>query len=304
MVLMLGERLHRVIRGRVLHGEPLSRHTYFGIGGPADTMVYPADLEDVKTVLAVARDQGVPVLVLGGGSNVLVREGGFRGLVINLSSSFLELVAVGEQVRCGAGVRTSRLVAFSARAGLCGLEGLSGIPGTVGGAIHGNAGTPEGTVSDRLDWVRLVDSSGEEREIPRQELRVAYRDGGIPRGAVVTQAAFTLQRGDPAEIRRTVSRLLVRRNQTQPVEFRSAGCIFRNPPGDVAGRLIDRAGLKGMRRGGAQISHKHANFIVNLGGATATDVLWLAERARAEVMRTAGVALELEIQVVGSPDAR
>jgi UDP-N-acetylmuramate dehydrogenase len=297
----LAERLRGIVRGEILVGEPLSRHTYFRIGGPADVMAYPADLEDLKALLAVARRDGIQVLILGGGSNMLVLDGGFGGLVINLSRSFRELSSSDEQIRCGAGVRTSRLVAFSARAGLAGLEAVTGVPGTVGGAIHGNAGTHVGSITDHLDWVRLVDESGEERCLLRRELDIRYRRVVLPPGAVVIESAHTLRRGAASEIRRTISGLLVRRHLTQPVEARSAGCIFKNPPGDFAGRLVEQAGLKGTRRGGAQISERHANFVVNLGGATASDVLWLIERASAEVEARTGVALELEIQVVGSP---
>lgn len=300
----LKERLQGVIRGEVLANESLRHHTYFRIGGPAEAMTFPAGLDDLKTLLKVAHDEAIPVLILGGGSNMLVLDGGVKGLVINLSRSFLGLSAEGEQVRCGAGVRTSRLLAFSAKAGLTGLEGVTGVPGTVGGAIRGNAGTPLGTITDHLDWVRLVESSGEERLLTREELGIAYRNAALPLGAVVVEATFTLRRGAPEEIRRTVSRLLVRRNLTQPVEVRSAGCIFKNPSGDFAGRLVEQVGLKGLLRGEAQISDKHGNFIVNLGEATAADVLWLVERAMAEVKAKMGVALELEIRIVGSPIAR
>ena len=297
----LKERLQGVIRGEVFAHEPLCQHTFFRIGGPAEAMAFPACLEDLKTLLKVARDEAIPVLILGGGSNMLVLDGGVEGLVINLSRSFLELSAEGEQVRCGAGVRTSRLLAFSAKVGLTGLEGVTGVPGTVGGAIRGNAGTPLGTISDHLDWVRLVESSGEERLLTREEMGIAYRNAALPPGAVVVEAAFTLRRGAPEEIRRTVSRLLVRRNLTQPVEVRSAGCIFKNPSGDFAGRLVEQVGLKGLLHGEAQISDRHGNFVVNLGRATAADVLWLVERAMAEVKAKMGVALELEIRIVGSP---
>jgi len=301
--LKLQERLQDCIRGEILIEEPLCYYTYFRIGGPAEVMAYPADLEDLKALLKVARDKAIPVLILGGGSNMLVLDGGVKGLVINLSRTFLELSAFGEQIRCGAGVRTSRLLALSAKTGLSGLEGLTGVPGTVGGAIRGNAGTPLGTIVDHLEWVRLVDGSGEERFLSREELGIAYRRTELPAGAVIVEAAFTLRRGNAAEIRGTISKLLVRRNLTQPVEVRSAGCIFKNPAGDFAGRLVEQAGLKGLRRGGAQISEKHGNFIVNLGGALAADVLWLVERAKAQVMAKTGVALELEIQIVGSPVA-
>jgi len=299
----LSERLRGVIKGTILTEEPLASHTYFRFGGPAEVMVWPAGLEDVKAVLKVAHDEAIPVLILGSGSNMLVLDGGVRGLVMNLSHTFLELEVSGEQIRCGAGVRTSRALALSAMRGLTGLEGLTGVPGTVGGAIKGNAGTSLGAIIDHLDWVRLVDRLGEERRLAREELSAGYRYCRLPAGSVIVEACFTLRRAEPAEIRRTISTLLVKRNLTQPVEVRSAGCVFKNPPGDFAGRLIEHVGLRGMRRGGAQISEKHGNFIVNLGGATAAEVLWLIERARTEVMVKAGVALELEIQIVGSPIA-
>lgn len=257
----------------------------------------------MKTVLKVARDETIPVLILGSGSNMLVLDGGVKGLVMNLSQTFLELEVSGEQIRCGAGVRTSRLLALSAMRSLTGLEGLTGVPGTVGGAIKGNAGTSLGAIVDHLDWIRLVDCLGEERYLARAEIDAGYRHCILPTGSVIVEVCFTLQRAEAEEIRGTISTLLVRRNLTQPVEVRSAGCIFKNPPGDFAGRLVEHAELKGLRRGGAQISEKHGNFIVNLGGATAAEVLWLIERARAEVMVKTGVVLELEIQVVGSPIA-
>jgi UDP-N-acetylmuramate dehydrogenase len=301
--LELQERLQGLIKGQVLSKEPLASHTYFRIGGPAEVMAFPADLGDLKLLLKMARDEAIPVLILGGGSNMLVLDGGVKGLVINLSRTFLELEVSGEQIRCGAGVRTSRLLALSTMRGLMGFEGLTGVPGTVGGAIKGNAGMPLGTIIDRLDRLRLVDCSGEERVLSRDALGAGYRHTALPAGSVIVEACFTLQRGKSEEIRETMSRSLLKRNLTQPVEVRSAGCIFKNPPDDFAGRLVEHAGLKGLRRGGAQISEKHGNFIINLGGATAADVLWLIDRARAEVMVKTGVALELEIQVVGSPIA-
>lgn len=299
----LQERLQGLIKGQVLSQEPLASHTYFWIGGPAEVMVYPAGLEDVKAVLRVAQDEAISVLILGGGSNMLVLDGGVRGLVMNLSRTFLELEVSGEQIRCGAGVRTSRLLALSAMRSLTGLEGLTGVPGTVGGAIKGNAGTSLGAIVDHLEWVRLVDRLGEEHCLTQGELSAGYRYCTLPTGSVIVDACFNLRRAETAGIKRTISKLLERRNLTQPVEVRSAGCIFKNPPGDFAGRLVEHVGLKGVRRGQAQISHKHGNFIVNLGGATAADVLWLIERARTEVMAKAGVPLELEIQIVGSPIA-
>jgi UDP-N-acetylmuramate dehydrogenase len=290
-----------VVRGRVAYGEPLSRHTSLRIGGPADALVVPADLEDLRALLRFAHGAGIGTLVLGGGSNTLVLDGGFRGVAILLGEAFAGLEAEGTAVRAGAAVRVSRLLAFCSRRGLSGVECLTGIPGTVGGALRGNAGTRDGWIAERLREAALVLRDGTMARRARGELAFAYRRAGFPAGAVITEATFELAPGDPAAIRRAISRLLVARNQTQPVEFRSAGCLFKNPPGDSAGRLVDDAGMKGARVGDAVVSTKHANFIINQGRARAADVLALADAVRARVRDHAGVTLELEVQVVGEP---
>jgi UDP-N-acetylmuramate dehydrogenase len=294
----LAERLSVHVRGRVLRDEPLSRHTSFRIGGPADALVVPEDVSDLKAALAFARAERIPVHILGGGSNTLVRDGGIRGMVI-LLSALQDLERSGAEVKVGAGVRLSRLLAFCSRQGLAGLEVLSGIPGTVGGAVWGNAGAWGGSVADRLARVRLVTADGEDRALSREAIPFAYRCSGLPRGAVVTQAVFFLTEDAPFAIRRRISRCLIQRNASQPVEFRSAGSIFKNPPGDFAGRLVEEAGIKGTRIGGAMISEQHGNFIINLGGALATDVLALASLAQERVQAESGIRLEMEIQVIG-----
>ncbi len=293
--------LEGVVRGQVAYGEPLGRHTSLRIGGPADALVVPADIEDLRALLLLADREGIPTLILGGGSNTLVLDGGFRGVAIVLGEAFAGLEAEAAVVRAGAAVRVSRLVAFCSRRGLAGVECLTGIPGTVGGAVRGNAGTSAGWTSDRLWDVAVVLRDGALARLAKTELRCAYRHAALPAGAVVVEATFALERGDPAAIRRAVSRLLVERNRTQPVESRSAGCMFKNPPGDSAGRLVDAAGMKGVRVGNAVVSPKHANFILNAGQARATEVLALVETARALVREHAGVSLELEVQVVGEP---
>ncbi|MBI4572684.1 MAG: UDP-N-acetylmuramate dehydrogenase [candidate division NC10 bacterium] len=276
----------------------MARHTSFKIGGPADLLVIPEDVGDLRAALAFARSQQIPVRVLGGGSNTLVRDGGIRGMVL-LLSAFQELSREGSEVTAGAGVRVSRLLAFSSRQGLGGLEILSGVPGTVGGAVWGNAGAWGGSTADHLVRVQLVTREGEERILAREVIPFRYRFSGFPEGAVITRATFALVPGNPTAIRKQISRWLVRRNATQPVEFRSAGSIFKNPPGDYAGRLVEGAGIRGIRIGGAMISEKHGNFFVNLGGARAADVLALVALAQERVRATAGVDLEPEIQVVG-----
>lgn len=292
------EELRGKVRGRVLSHEPMARHTSFKIGGPADLLVVPEDVGDLRAALAFARSQQIPVRVLGGGSNTLVRDGGIRGMVVVLSA-FQELAREDNEVTAGAGVRVSRLLAFCSRQGLGGLEILSGVPGTVGGAVWGNAGAWGGATADHLVRVQLVTREGVERMLAREVIPFRYRFSGFPEGAVITRATFALVPGNPTAIRQQISRWLVRRNATQPVEFRSAGSIFKNPPRDYAGRLVEAAGVKGTRIGGAMISEKHGNFFVNLGGARAADVLALVALAQERVRATAGVDLEPEIQVVG-----
>jgi UDP-N-acetylmuramate dehydrogenase len=298
VTMSLAERLQATMRGQVQADAPLARYTSFRIGGPATLLAHPADPEDLKRALAFARAEGLPVHVLGGGSNTLVRDGGFRGMAISLGA-FQALERRGDTVAAGAGVRVSRLLAFCCRQGLAGLEILSGVPGTVGGAVWGNAGAWGGAAADALASVEIVTAAGQESTLLRREIPFRYRASGLPAGSVVTRAVFALAPGDPSAIRRRISGYLVRRNVSQPVEFRSAGSIFKNPPGEYAGRLVDQVGLKGTRMGNAMISAKHGNYIVNLGGARAADVLALVTLARERVRTATGIDLELEVKIVG-----
>lgn len=292
------ERLRKAMRGQVLVGAPLAEYTSFRIGGPAMFLAVPSDRDDLKAALAFARSEGLTVHLLGGGSNTLVRDGGLRGIAIRLDG-FQSLERCGDAVVAGAGVRISRLLAFCCRQGLSGLEILSGVPGTVGGAVWGNAGAWGGQTADPLSEVEIVTAAGDTQVLPRAAIPFRYRASGLPVGSVVVQATFALAPGDPTTIRRRISGYLVRRNASQPVEFRSAGSIFKNPPGEYAGRLVELAGLKGTRIGNAMISAKHGNYIVNLGGARAADVLALVRLAQERVRATAGIDLDLEIKVVG-----
>jgi UDP-N-acetylmuramate dehydrogenase len=294
----LAQELRQGLRGRVLVHEPMARYTSFRIGGPADLVVVPQDVADLTLALALARSAGLPVQVHGGGSNSLIRDGGIRGMVI-LLSAFQELLRSGDEVAAGVGVRVGRLLAFCSRQDLAGLEILSGVPGTVGGAVWGNAGAWGGSAADRLARVHLLTAEGEEMTLAREAIPARYRSSGLPAGSVITRAVFGLTPDEPGAVRRRISGYLVERNLRQPVEFRSAGSIFKNPPGDYAGRLVEAAGVKGARIGGAMISEKHGNFVVNLGGARAADVLALVELARERVRAMTGILLELEIRVVG-----
>jgi UDP-N-acetylmuramate dehydrogenase len=262
-------------------------------------MVFPEGAADVQAVLRFCREERVPYLVLGGGSNLLVRDGGFRGVVLHLEGVFTQLRVEGKRVWAGAGVRLSRLVAFCSKLGLSGVECLAGVPGTVGGAVRGNAGAFGGSIADHLVAVRLLTSEGDEHVYSRDRMEFSYRRSSLPEGCVILEAAFDLEQGDTREIRRRISANLVQRNQGQPVEWRSAGSVFKNPPGEYAGRLVEKAGLKGVRVGGACISPKHGNFIINLGGATAADILALIDLMQRQVREKMQVELELEVRIVG-----
>lgn len=293
--------LEEALEGEVLYAEPMSRHTSYRIGGPADVMVCPRSVEGIQAALRIAREHGAPVFILGGGSNLLIRDGGLRGLVLNLFGTLQELRAEGEAVTAGGGAKFTALVNFCARRGLAGLEPMAGVPGTVGGAVKGNAGAFGVSISDHLVSVRVLELTGEERVLDREALRFAYRQSSLTAEQVLVSATFRLRRGDAAALKRKVAEILAERKAKQPVEWRSAGSVFKNPPGDFAGRLIEGAGLKGTRVGDAMISPKHGNFFLNLGRATARDVLALIALAQERVRERTGVSLELEVRVVGDP---
>ncbi len=291
-------RLQAALRGRVAEHVVLAPYSSFRIGGPALVFAEPADRDDLRAALHFARAEGLPVHVLGGGSNTLFGDAGFNGLVVH-TAALRGLQRDGHSVHAGAGVRISRLLAFCCREGLAGLEILSGVPGMVGGAVWGNAGAWGGAIADVLVWVEVLTVNDTVQRVIRADIPFRYRFSGLPAGSVVLEAGMLLVPDDPGAIRKRISGYLVRRNASQPVEFRSAGSIFKNPPGDYAGRLIEMAGVKGMRIGNAKISERHGNYIVNLGGARAEDVLALVRLAQTRVQAQTGVELELEIRVVG-----
>ena len=298
MTIMRGE-LERLVTGEVRYDEPMSRHTTIKVGGPADVMVFPRGADEVGAILRSARAQGLASLVVGGGSNLLVRDGGFRGIVLNLKGTLNGLRAEGGDVLAGAGVRISTLLNFCVKRGLAGLEFLAGMPGMVGGAIRGNAGAYGGNTADRLSAVRVIDGDGGDGWLPQDALEFRYRFSSLAEGQVVVEARFALTPDDPAAVKDRFAKYFNDREATQPSD-RSAGCIFKNPAvADPAGKLIDLAGLKGLARGDAVISTKHGNFIINRGAATAADVLALIAEEQARVRAQWGVELELEVRVVG-----
>jgi UDP-N-acetylmuramate dehydrogenase len=280
--------------------EPLARYTTFRIGGPADAFLELKTSKQLGDVLRFCREKGAPLTPLGFGSNLLVRDGGIRGVVVRLRGDF-ETVSFpgGLRARAGAGARVPQFVTLCAERGLTGPEPLVGIPGTIGGALVMNAGTPEGEIGPLVVEAEVFDPKTlEPRVLPASELRFTYRHSSL-QNLVVTGALLQLKQGDKASIMTRVQRLQQRRQQTQPIHTFNVGSTFKNPSGEYAAVLIERAGLKGRGVGGVRVSRMHANFLENFGNAKAADVLQLIEEIRSAVKSQSGVELELEVKVVG-----
>jgi len=286
----------------VLRNEPLRKHTSWRVGGPADLFYTPTSIEELARLLAEL-PPATPVHWLGLGSNLLVRDGGIRGAVIATSSLPRELERLDERrVRASAGLACMLLAKRCVRWQLGPAAFFAGIPGTVGGALAMNAGAFGGETWTNVESVTTIDRGGHIRERRRGEFEIAYRTARGPANEWFLGATFRFEH-DTASSMDAIKALLARRNAAQPLGVPSCGSVFRNPPGDFAGRLIEAAGLKGRRHGGAMISDKHANFIVNTGDATAADIEALIAEIREGVERTSGVALELEVRVIGEPPA-
>ncbi len=289
--------------GEVLFDEPLGPYTSMGVGGNADALAFPAGEEELGRVVSLCRERGMEWFPAGNWTNLIVTDGGYRGVAValkHLRQVRLAREAGGEaEIEAGAGVSLSELVALAAREGLAGLEFGAGIPGSVGGAVRMNAGAFGREMKDVVKGIRILDEEGRFRDVPRTELAFAYRNLALPGRAVITGARFRLEAGEAEAVRRRIAEILALRRQKHPLEYRSAGSVFKNPRDIPAGRLIEEAGLKGVRIGDAQVSEKHGNFIVNLGNARAGDVLALIDRVRERVREKSGVTLETEVRIVG-----
>ncbi len=287
----------------VCRQEPLALHTYYAIGGPADYFLKVAEERILGDLIGRLQQAGIPYTPLGGGTNTLVLDGGVEGLVLQLATRWMRLD--GSAVTLSAGYLMPRAAVETVKAGLLGLEFGAGVPGTVGGSVVGNAGAFGAEVKDVLTGTELLAPDGTVRRFRNAECDFAYRESRWKRpeasGWIVLNATFQLGPGDPQAGRATIQQIQQERRRTQPTERRSLGSVFKNPPGDAAGRLLEACGLKGMRRGGAQISPRHANFIANVGGARAGDVLALMETMRQAVQQRFGLTLEPEIRVIGRP---
>jgi len=292
------DEIARRVRGEVLRDAPLAPRTAIRVGGPADLLVRPADPDALGALLRAVRELGVPLAVLGGGANTLVADAGVRGVVLRLPQDFPGESVRGETLVLSAGAPTARLPARAHERGLVGMEFIAGIPGTLGGATAMNAGTRIGEMKDVVARVELATAEGT-GFVDAAALGFAYRTCRLPAGAVVTRVEVRLRPGDVAESAARMQADRDQRRRTQPLDRPTFGSTFRNPPGDHAGRLIEAAGLKGHRVGNATWSDVHANFVVNLGGAAARDVLALVKLARSRVLERFGVRLETEVRLLG-----
>ena len=295
----LADTLRALAPERLRENEPMSRHTTFRVGGPADLMFLPASAAEIQTALAAAREADVPVHLVGNGSNLIVRDGGLRGLTIALGEPFSEVRVEGNEIVAQAGASLSRVAAAAQEAGLAGLEFASGIPGTLGGGCAMNAGAYGGELKDVLVCAKVL-MGGEVCTLSRDEMEMGYRSTRVLReGGIVLEARFALVPDEKEAIAARMRDLNARRREKQPLNLPSAGSTFKRPEGHFAGALIEGCGLKGCAIGGAQVSEKHAGFVVNTGGATAADILALIDHVRSTVLRETGVELEPEVRIIG-----
>jgi UDP-N-acetylenolpyruvoylglucosamine reductase len=294
------ELASRLAGGTVIRrNEPLAKRTTLRVGGPADVYVEPTSEEDLAAVLGLCAERETPWFVLGRGSNLLVKDGGYRGVVISLAHPhFSRIVVEGPRLRCGASAKLKTVAVEAKRAGLQGLEFLEGIPGSVGGGLRMNAGAMGDTVFGVVESVRVMDGVGEIKERPASELGVSYRSCSALKTGIALGAVLRGHPGSGEEIAQKMNEFSRKRWHSQPAAP-SAGCIFKNPPSIPAGKLIEELGLKGRRVGGAIVSLEHGNFIVTDGTATAQDVLELIELVRTQARAERGIELDLEVQIVG-----
>jgi len=292
--------LERAGIGQVRMNEPLSSHTTWKIGGPADVLIVPASDEELEAALRLCAAYEIPWTVLGRGSNTLVSDKGVRGAVIKLGDGFDEVRFDGETVTAGASYSFIKLSVMAGKEGLTGLEYAGGIPGSVGGAVYMNAGAHGSDISRILQSASIVWEDGSREVLGNAEMKFSYRHSVLQeRRGVITRAEFRLASGDRKEIAAAMATYKDRRRRTQPLQMASAGSVFRNPPNDHAARLIEAAGLKGLRQGAAEVSQVHANFIVNHGGAKAEDVLTLIGKVQQIVEQTYGITLVTEVRMMG-----
>jgi len=288
------------VRGRLTADAPLAGITWFRVGGAAEVMFRPADRDDLIAFLK-GKPADVPVTVLGVASNVLIRDGGLPGVTLRLGRGFADVEAEGSDLICGAAVLDVNVARSAKQYGIAGLEFLSGVPGTLGGAVRMNAGAYGKETKDVLVWAEAVDPQGKVHRLSNADLKFEYRHSGLPEDWICLGARLAGTAGDPAEIDARMQEIQDQRAGSQPIRSRTGGSTFKNPPGHKAWQLIDAAGCRGLTVGGAQVSEKHCNFLINTGEATAADLENLGEEVRRRVKANSGVELQWEIKRLGLP---
>lgn len=287
-------------KDRVLVDEPMKRHTTFRIGGPADFFLLPSTVDEVRGILEICREEELPYFILGNGSNLLVSDKGYRGVIIQLYRNFSNISVEGNEICASSGALLSQIAAAARNASLTGFEFAGGIPGTLGGAVFMNAGAYGGELKDVLKEAVVMTEQGEILTLPVEKLDMGYRTSRIKKaGYLVLEARLVLEQGDMDKIRDITKDLTEKRVSKQPLEYPSAGSTFKRPEGYFAGKLIMDAGLRGYQVGDAQVSEKHCGFVINKGNATAADVLTLIENVREKVQEQFGVKLEPEVKFLG-----
>ncbi len=288
-----------LIEGRILFDALMRQYTSIKVGGPADSVLFPKDVGELRKIVRFARRKEIPLLILGKGTNLVVKDKGFRGWVVCLTQGLKKIQQKGDLVEAEAGLPLQRLVQFTVQKGLTGLESFFGIPGTVGGGLAMNAGAWGVELKDVLFSMTLMKDDGEVVERPRQRLKFSYRTLNLPPFWIILKGRFQLKKGKKEEILEKVRSYSEMRKRTQPLDYPSAGSIFKNPKEGPAGKWIEEAGLKGYRMGQAMISDQHANFIINLGKAKAEEIINLMEMVERKIYEEKGISLEREVRVVG-----
>ena len=288
------------VRGEKKFNELMRNYTSFRIGGDADLLIFPENIDDLKNVLCICHDKKIPLFILGFGTNLLIKDGGIRGVVVSLNEGFKEIrIAGDEMITAGAGAGLQVLVNFALKNELAGMEFAVGIPGSVGGAVIMNAGIRDGEMKDIVKSVKIMTDDGETKVLKNEDIGFSYRNSDFPEGSVVLETDIVLKNGNSRDIKKMMKLLIADRKSKQPLSSYCAGSVFKNPPNDFAGRLIELAGLKAFSIGDAAVSEVHSNFIVNRGKAAASDVLRLIEIIKERVFTKTGISLEEEIKIVG-----
>tara|TARA_Y100001980_G_C14553702_1_gene339308 strand:+ start:2285 stop:3235 length:951 start_codon:yes stop_codon:yes gene_type:complete len=293
--------LKNQIQGKIFTNEPMKKRTTFGVGGQAELYIFPKDKHELKIIINESKKHNIPIFVTGSGSNLLVSDSGFSGIMISLSKTFKKMsISDKLEINTESGVMLSTLVRKAIKKNIGGLESLIGVPGTVGGALVMNAGAYGSEISNFFTSANVINLKGEEKIYKKSDLQFKYRFSSFNQNEIITNIKFQCKKGNPNDIKNLRFKSSIKRKEAQPLNFKSAGSIFKNPKnGPAAGFLIDNVGLKGLRIGGAEISQKHANFIVNHGNAIASDVLELIKIIKKEVYEKYKILLELEIKLVG-----